>query len=111
MIDMPSCFGTVKSPQERAENDCITCRYVRQCDTVETEIRTLRAERDFHDRAAQEAIVLANAAVAERDAAVQAEVAAMNDLQAHKDALAQVGEFICRKCGRRQEATFAPGDF
>jgi len=48
---------------------------------------------------------------AEHDAAVQAEVAAMNDLQAHKDALAQVGEFICRKCGRRQEATFAPGDF
>lgn len=40
---------------------------------------------------------------AERDAAVQAEVAAMNELQGHKDALAQVGEFICRKCGRRQD--------
>jgi hypothetical protein len=40
-------------------------------------IRTLRAERDFHDQAAQEALVLANAAMAERDAAVQAEVAAI----------------------------------
>ena len=39
---------------------------------------------------------------AERDAAVQAEVAAMNELNACKDALAQVGEFICRKCGLRQ---------
>jgi hypothetical protein len=44
MVDMPSCFGTVKSPQERAENDCVTCRYVRQCDTVETEIRSLREQ-------------------------------------------------------------------
>jgi len=33
------------------------------CYQAAAELRTLRAERDFHDRAAQEAIVLANTAV------------------------------------------------
>lgn len=48
---------------------------------------------------------------AERDAAAQAEAAAMNELNACKDALAQVGEFICKKCGLRQAGNFTPGDF
>ena len=62
MVDMPSCFGTVKSPQERAENDCVTCRYVRQCDTVETEIRSLRAQVE-QERAGIVALLRAKAGV------------------------------------------------
>jgi hypothetical protein len=33
----------------------------------------------------------------------ESERAAMTELNACKDALAQVPEFICRKCGRRQD--------
>lgn len=40
-------------------------------------------------------------ATARAEAAEVRERAAMNDLQAHKDALAQVCEFICRKYGLR----------
>ena len=29
--------------------------------------------------------------------------AVLSDLNAHKDALAQTAEFICRKCGKRQD--------
>lgn len=40
------------------------------------------------------------AQLAEAQTALQT---AMTELNGHKDALAQVPEFICRKCGRRQD--------
>lgn len=63
---------------------------------------------------AEKTILQAQAELTERDAAIErltaqlaeareSERAAMTEVNGLKDALAQVPEFICRKCGRRQD--------